>query len=320
MPGGEYAPIAVFAFNRPDHLRQTLQALSQNDLAELSHVTVFCDGPRHEGERDATESVRQVARTARGFASLRVVERKENMGCGPSIIAGLQEMFVEHESLIIIEDDIVLAKNGLKWFNVCLEKYKNTPEVLAIAAWSYPERFMSFPTDYAYDAYFLPRFQCWGWAAWRDRIQGIDWMVSDSDSFFASPEQMARFAQGGEDLVPTLKAQVAKQINTWDIQVAYSAFKRGLYTLAPRYPYSTNIGTQGEGTHVGNSKDRHPSLYIDLSQALDMPHLPDQCIIDERILANFRESLHKYTPRAPLWQRVRERIKKIGRKYGKKNF
>lgn len=310
MNNNNIAPIAVFAFNRPDHLSHTLEALAANDLAAQSDLTIFCDGPRHEGERDATVSVRQVARAARGFASLRVVERKENMGCGPSIIAGLQEMFAEHESLIIIEDDIVLAKNALQWFNLCLEKYRYAPEVLAIAAWSYPERFMSFPADYAYDAYFLPRFQCWGWASWRDRIQGVDWLASDSDSFFASQEQMTKFAQGGHDLVPTLKAQVAKQINTWDIQVAYSGFKRGLYTLAPRYPYSTNIGTQGEGTHVGKSKDKHPSLYIDLSQALNMPHLPNQCFIDERILTNFRCALSKYTPRAPFWHQVRTWVKK----------
>ena len=313
-----YAPLAVFAFNRPDHLRHTLLALSKNELAASSHVTIFCDGPRHEGDRAATESVRRLARSVQGFDSVRVVEREKNMGCGPSIIAGLQEMFAEHESLIIIEDDIVLAKNGLKWFNTCLKKYKNTPELLAIAAWSYPDRFMPFPEDYAYDAYFLPRFQCWGWASWRDRIQNVDWLVSDRDAFFSSSEQMAKFAKGGEDLVPTLKAQVTNQINTWDIQVAYSGFRRGLYTLAPRYPYATNIGTRGEGTHVGNSKDKHPSLFIDLSQALDAPRLPEKCIIDERVIANFRHALSKYTPRAPLWQRMQAWVKKIGKVYVKK--
>lgn len=309
------AHIAVFAFNRPDNLTQTLAALAANELADQSHVTIFCDGPRNEAERAKTDAVRVVARSIQGFASLRVVEREVNLGCGPAIITGLEEMFAEHESLIIIEDDIVLAKNGLKWFNTCLKKYENSPEVLAIAAWSYPERFVTLPTDYAYDAYFLPRFQCWGWASWRDRIQGVDWLVSDSDSFFASPEQMAGFARGGEDLVPTLKAQLTKQINTWDIQVAYNGFKRGQYTLVPKYPYSTNIGTQGEGTHVENSRDKHPTLYIDLTRSLDAPRLPEKVVVDEKILTNFRAVLQRYTPKESLWQRLQKRAKSIGKVY-----
>ena len=312
------SPVAVFAFNRADHLTQTLEALGENELADQSHVTIFCDGPRNDVERKKTDDVRAVARSAKGFASLRVVEREVNMGCGPAIIAGLKEMFAEHESLIIIEDDIVLAKNGLKWFNSCLEKYKNSPEVLAIGAWSYPERFMSFPADYGYDAYFLPRFQCWGWASWRERIQGVDWLVSDSEDFFASPEQMGAFAQGGDDLVPTLKAQLAGQINTWDIQVAYSGFKREMYTLVPRKPYATNIGTFGEGTHVGRERGEHPTRYIDLSQSLDSPRVPEDVVVDDRILCNFRAALTKYTPGAPLWRIFFRRLKSYVKKYVKK--
>lgn len=45
------APIAVFAFNRADNLARTLQALAENELADQSSLTIFCDGPRTEEER-----------------------------------------------------------------------------------------------------------------------------------------------------------------------------------------------------------------------------------------------------------------------------
>ena len=121
---------------------------------------------------------------------------------------------------------------------------------------------------------------------------------------------MHAFAQGGDDLVPTLRAQLDKKINTWDIQVAYNGFKRGQYTLVPRYPYSTNIGTQGEGTHVADSRDKHPTLYIDLSLALEFPRLPEKIVIDEKILRSLRAALVKYTPKPSLWQRVLNKFKK----------
>lgn len=37
--------IALFAFNRPDLLQQTLAALSTNKLADAASLTIFCDGP-----------------------------------------------------------------------------------------------------------------------------------------------------------------------------------------------------------------------------------------------------------------------------------
>ena len=43
------APIIVFAYDRPDHLRQTLAALAGNDLAAESVLYVFCDGAREWG-------------------------------------------------------------------------------------------------------------------------------------------------------------------------------------------------------------------------------------------------------------------------------
>ena len=42
------APIAVFAFNRADNLARTLQALAENEVADQSSLTIFCDGPRTE--------------------------------------------------------------------------------------------------------------------------------------------------------------------------------------------------------------------------------------------------------------------------------
>ena len=55
------APIAIFAFNRPEHLQRTLDALAANSLADKSHVTIFCDGPRTDEERAKTDAARAVA-------------------------------------------------------------------------------------------------------------------------------------------------------------------------------------------------------------------------------------------------------------------
>lgn len=50
-------PIAVFAFNRPALLARTLAAPAADEPASASPLTIFCDGPRHEGEAAATQAV-----------------------------------------------------------------------------------------------------------------------------------------------------------------------------------------------------------------------------------------------------------------------
>ena len=42
----EYAPIVLFVYNRPDHTKQTLEALSKNCLANKSRLFIYSDGPK----------------------------------------------------------------------------------------------------------------------------------------------------------------------------------------------------------------------------------------------------------------------------------
>lgn len=287
------APIAFFAFNRPLHTQKVLTALAANRLAPQSELVVFCDGPRSEEEQKETVAVRSLCTNAKGFKSVDVVQRDANLGCGGSFRAGLQEFFTAHPAGIVVEDDILLAPNALQWFNACLERYVAEPSVFAVGAWSYPEKHMPFPADYPYDAYFIHRFQCWGWASWADRIRLVDWDLSDYDLFVANPVLRRAFAKGGADL----PAMLCQQVNhpqgtsgTWDIQVAYTLFKHGCLMLVPKFPYATNLGTSGEGTHTGDGPP-HPTLDIELSQALDSPRLPDHIFVDQAVDTAFINAL-----------------------------
>jgi len=41
-----YAPIAFFAYKRPEHTRKSLELLSQNMGAESSELFIFCEGAK----------------------------------------------------------------------------------------------------------------------------------------------------------------------------------------------------------------------------------------------------------------------------------
>lgn len=194
------APLVIFAFNRPDLLRRMLTALAENSLAADSPLTVFCDGPRHEKDEPGTRAVRQLARAAKGFLSVEVVERPTNMGCAASVIDGLTRMFSLHERLIVMEDDILTSPHTLRFLNEGLARYAGNEKIFNISAWSPPHVARAVPAGYPYDVYAIPRFNCWGWASWRDRFINIDWSVSDYGTFKRSPHLCTAFNAGGENL------------------------------------------------------------------------------------------------------------------------
>ena len=290
------APIAVFAFNRPDYLRRTLVALAANDLAAESDLTIFCDGPRRDEEKTLTDEVKLVAGMATGFRSLDIVERKKNYGCANSIISGLEEMFTIHERLIVIEDDILCSPHTLSFLNTALNKYANEPVVFNISAWSPPPMLVRIPESYPYDAYFIPRFNCWGWSSWRDRWEKIDWSVADYATFAENAYLRRAFNNGGNDLTNLLDNQIAKKkIDSWAIRMDYTRFKHGCLGLNPVISYTTNIG-MGSGTHTTVFTTRYDN---DITKAIPIPRLPNHIFIDDAIRIASQKA---YAP-PPLWRR-----------------
>lgn len=297
------APIAVFAFNRPDLLARTLTALAANELAAASTLTIFCDGPRHEKDEVGTRAVRALSRSVTGFARLEVVERPHNMGCAASIIDGLTEMFRRHERLVVIEDDIVTSPHTLRFLNEGLARYADNENIFNISAWTPPNIARKLPSGYPYDVYAIPRFNCWGWASWNDRFLDIDWDVKDYETFKASPQRRKAFNAGGEDLSPMLDAQMEGKFDTWDIRADYARFTRKMLGINPVRSYTLNIG-MGSGTHTTTPTTRWDS---DISRAPAQPKLPDTVAVDRRIHKLY---LMNYRKTRPLFLRIASKLKR----------
>lgn len=271
--------IVIFAFNRPELLHRTLTALAANDLADKASVTLFCDGPRHEKDEPGTRAVRELAQKAQGFASVEVVERPKNMGCAASVIDGLTEMFRLHERLIVIEDDIVTSPYTLRFLAEGLARYADNEKVFNISAWTPPHIARKISASYPCDVYAIPRFNCWGWASWRDRFQDIDWTVKDYQTFKNSPQLRKAFNAGGDDLSSMLDDQMQGKIDTWDIRADYARFKKNMVGINPVRSYALNIG-MGSGTHTTTATTYWDS---DISLAMEHPRFMDDVSIDRRI-------------------------------------
>ncbi|WP_083522077.1 glycosyltransferase [Desulfovibrio fairfieldensis] len=275
------APIAIFAFNRPDLLQQTIAALMANPLSEKSNVTIFCDGPRDEAEALLTGQVRSIAKSVKGFATLDVVTRDENLGGFRAIPDGMRQMFNLYDSLIVLEDDILLSPFALEYFNNALNKYEDKRSVFTISAWSPSANFIRAPRDYPFEVCFFPNFGGWGWAIWKDRFDLIDWSFPEKEDIENYPVLLNNMACIQPNLVKLMLHQKHK-IN-WDVCVDFYRFKNGLLSLFPLKSLAVNIGLFS-GQHPVNSIPQYMDIQLTSDHA---PDLIDYVFCDPRLMRKF---------------------------------
>jgi hypothetical protein len=241
-------PVALFVYNRPQHARRTLDALARNRFAAETDLLIFSDGPRSSAEAPAVERVRSLCRDARGFRSLRLIEREHNLGLAPSILRGVDEVLAEHRALIVLEDDLLTSPHFLSYMNAALAAYAGDPRLLSVSAYVPPSWLMS-PARGRADVWLSLRPMSFGWGTWRERWRDIDWTLPDYADFCRDPAAIAAFARSGADLPQALAAQQRGDIDSWAIRFAYAHFRQGRFALLPRHSHIRPIGFDGSGRH-----------------------------------------------------------------------
>ena len=251
----DMAPIVVFAFNRPAHLSQCLEALRRNPEASNSDLWVFCDGPKHESQWAVIEQVRAVAHQARGFRSVVVHESSVNKGLAASVISGVDQVLGEAEQAIFVEDDLVVSEYFLNYMNAGLRMYKDHDNVASIHG------FMYDVSEDLPQSVFLRGADCWGWATWRRA-----WKHFNPDSHellqrLESCSDAGDFDFGG--VFPyrqMLVDQSVGKVDSWAIRWYASAFLDGMLTLYPGKSLVQNVGMEGSGTHQGSRSAMHTDI------------------------------------------------------------
>jgi glycosyltransferase involved in cell wall biosynthesis len=245
------APIALFAYNRPQHLRKVLEALQNNKLAEESDLYIFCDGPKTTAtaeELAKIEAVRVVAAEKKWCKTVTIHAQSKNRGLANSIIQGVTEIVSTFQKIIVLEDDLVPFPYFLSYMNAALDMYENETNVACISAYVYPVK-SKLP-----ESFFIQGADCWGWATWQ---RAWNCFESDGKKLLDVIETNALQKKFDFDFtypyVQMLKDQIHHKNDSWAIRWYASAFIKNMLCLYPGKSLIQNIGIDGSGTHSGSS-------------------------------------------------------------------
>ena len=250
------APIIVFCYNRPEHLRKTMNWLRANKHAEESPLYVFCDGPKVNASEEqlqkiaAARAVVDELAVVPAFKEVHVVKRDDNLGLGTSIITGVTEVINKHGKAIILEDDLETSPLFLDYMNKCLDHYENRKSVFSISGLSrpHPERF--YPEDYPYDVYVSLTHHPTGWATWSDRWAQVDWDAKAYDVMKDQPEMIAAFRRIEYPEWDDLKRVKENGKNIWSVRFGLAHFVNHAVSICPIVSYINHIGWDSEGTNA----------------------------------------------------------------------
>lgn len=241
-----YAPIALFVYNRPEHLRQAVESLLKNRLAKESELIIFSDAAKNKDAQAGVQAVRDYAKTISDFKNVLIYNREINFSPSKNIIEGVTKVITEYGKIIVLEDDLSVAPYFLDFMNDALLFYENEPRVISVCGYMYPVKMKNHET------LFLRMADCWGWGTWK---RGWDLFNPDAKVLLGQLESrklIKKFDLNGRyPYSKALKRQVSKKAFSWATCWYATALLNDKLSLYPDKSLVRNIGFDGSGVNCG---------------------------------------------------------------------
>ncbi len=299
-------PVVLIIFNRPATTARVVAALRQ---VRPSQLLVVADGPRphHPDDGSRCAAARAVIETVDWDCNVSTNFAENNLGCRDRVSTGLDWVFSQVESAIILEDDCVAHPTFFRFCTELLEHYADDQRVMAISGNNFQFGQRRTPDSY----YFSHYAHCWGWATWRRAWQHYDitmrhwpqlrdqgWLMD----LFADPRAVRFWTR-------ILQATYEGRINSWAYRWTLSCWLHHGLTILPNLNLVSNIGFDAAATHTSGA--RHPFANLPVA-AMPFPlRHPPFVIRNARADAYTQRTL--FDP--DLFWRLGNRLRRLTRRY-----
>lgn len=242
-------PVAFFAYNRPDHADRALEALERCAGREAFEFHFFADGAKSEAHRPAVEATRARLRAWAPRFGARLHEQAANRGLAGSIATGVTDLCASHGRAVVLEDDLVVSPDFLRFMGAALDRYEHEPRVMQVAGCT-----LRPPGPLATDAFLLPITTTWGWGTWARAWRAFEAQPADPARLAADAPWRARFTVNGAcDYEAMLQARLAGRNDSWGILWWYAVSREAGLVAYPAESLVWNGGFDGSGVHCDTS-------------------------------------------------------------------
>jgi hypothetical protein len=255
--------IVIFCYRRLSSLEQLLEQLDDMDVCEKFEIIIFQDGRKteHDSEWSAVNNFLKKNKKSRNYTYFM---RDRNLGLKNNILNGLDYVASNFDGFVVLEDDLVLDKNFLRWMYYCLDRYESS-DVFHINGYS-PN--MPFGRALPVNFNFLGKaMYCWGWGTW-----SIVWKKYLRFEFQSEIQSVSKFRLnqfGANDIYEQYYANRNGALQSWAVYWYLSVYFSEGRTISPFFSLVANNGFY-DGT---NSLSRDARIFPnqDLNLFQDFP-------------------------------------------------
>lgn len=251
------APILLFVYNRPLHVKRSIESLLANELAKDSELYIFSDAAKDETAQADVDEVRKIIHSIDGFKQIHFVEREKNWGLARNIIDGVTKLVNEYGRVIVLEDDLIVAPYFLKFMNDALETYQDEEKVGHIQACDFTKD-PSLP-----DTFLIKWTGSWGWATWKRAWKHFNPNGQELLDELVKRNLTHRFDFNGKyGFTRMLRKQIEGKNNSWAIRWNASLFLADILSLNVGKSLIQNEGFDGSGTNCGSGNLYDSNLWM----------------------------------------------------------
>lgn len=238
-------PVVIIIFRRPNLTRQVLEAIAE---AKPPRLFVIADGPRPGRPDDlmAVKATRELFDEISWECEVTRIYAEKNLGLRNRVISGLDEVFSQVESAIILEDDCVPSPDFFTFSSELLARYQAEEKVSLISGNNFA------PKKNERNSYYFSRHaNIWGWATWRRTWNQFRVSKTVAELSHSEQEQILESIPGVSQRASFHKLlKLSEGLDSWAIQFAAFNYLNQLLSAVPSQNLVTNVGFGGESTHT----------------------------------------------------------------------
>ena len=216
------------------------------------------DGPKGIEEKETCNQTKKVLDDINWDCKVEKLFSDHNLGLKKRFKSGLDTIFNQEESLIILEDDTLPTSSFFRFCDELIEKYSDQKNIAQINGYNYLSKINK---EKSY--YFSTYPELWGWASWSDRwfkyynndLDGWN-EIKNTQAFkekFFSEQEYAYFYKAYENAFNNV-------IDSWDFKWSFSLRINELLSVAPTKNLVKNLGFGHQGATHTHQKLKYLSV------------------------------------------------------------
>jgi hypothetical protein len=243
-----FAPVLIGTCNRLNHFKALVESLQACYWAEETQLYIAIDAPYAEEVREVNQEIRNYTKAIAGFAKVHIIDRPNNFGPVENFEQAMNDIFQLHTTLILLEDDNIVARNFLVYMNKALRAFEHEPKCFAICGYNFTSEPIEEPS--ITDVYASRGFQAWGIGYWKRKYKRQVLSVPNKpEKWFLNPFNLAASYQSTPFLFAMYIGSFLQGRYFSDVLSMITVQKNDYFAILPRVSKVINRGFDGSGVH-----------------------------------------------------------------------